>query len=322
MARFQTHLSLILALFFSWVSQAQYARISRAPDLDAPLVFRAVPPLATPSQQLNRGLTAAAIGTEAAALAGLSVLWYSDYERSNFHFYDDASNWMGMDKWGHAYSSYQLTRLLNEVFSVPAVASRRPLLKSALFSASFLTSIEILDGFSSGWGFSWADMGANSVGLMLGAGQELLWKEQRMMMKFSYRPSIYAELRPETLGETAAERLFKDYNAQQYWITYTGTHSRTSGKKSPWWQVLRPSLGWGAGGLLAGAPDHPIYGVDGSPQPHRRLLLSLDVDWRRIHARRPWVNGVLRVLESIKFPAPAIVYLPSSGTIQLAPIYF
>jgi hypothetical protein len=44
------------------------------------------------------------------ALIGLNQLWYADYPKSNFHFINDNSDWMQMDKVGHLYSSYHIGR--------------------------------------------------------------------------------------------------------------------------------------------------------------------------------------------------------------------
>ena len=42
------------------------------------------------------------------ALIGLNELWYADYERSKFHTINDNDAWLQMDKFGHAFTSYQL----------------------------------------------------------------------------------------------------------------------------------------------------------------------------------------------------------------------
>src|ERR1043166_9398894 len=45
------------------------------------------------------------IGTEAALYSGsllaLNQLWYKDYPRRSFHFFDDNNEWLQMDKCGH-----------------------------------------------------------------------------------------------------------------------------------------------------------------------------------------------------------------------------
>ena len=40
------------------------------------------------------------------ALVGFNELWYKNYPKSNFHFVNDNSSWLQMDKLGHAATSY------------------------------------------------------------------------------------------------------------------------------------------------------------------------------------------------------------------------
>ena len=59
---------------------------------------------------------------------------------------------------------------------------------------TFLTAIEVLDGFSDEWGFSLGDFAANAgTGFLV--GQELLWKEQRIVLKYSFHQTGYAKIR-------------------------------------------------------------------------------------------------------------------------------
>ena len=50
------------------------------------------------------------------SLIALHNIWYKDYPKSNFHFYNDGGNWLQMDKCGHAFSAYVLSQKTGEVF--------------------------------------------------------------------------------------------------------------------------------------------------------------------------------------------------------------
>ena len=41
-----------------------------------------------------------------AAMVGLYAAWYSDYERTEFHTFNDWKEWLQVDKVGHLYSAY------------------------------------------------------------------------------------------------------------------------------------------------------------------------------------------------------------------------
>ncbi|MFN6039812.1 MAG: DUF2279 domain-containing protein, partial [Bacteroidota bacterium] len=58
----------------------------------------------------NRKTLVAAVGiagyTSSAIL--LNELWYKNYRSENFHLFDDSKEWFQVDKFGHAYTCYQL----------------------------------------------------------------------------------------------------------------------------------------------------------------------------------------------------------------------
>ncbi|MGB1647062.1 MAG: DUF2279 domain-containing protein [Crocinitomicaceae bacterium] len=110
-------------------------------------------------------ITNSAIGSIAvSSIIGLQQLWYSNDEDASFHFFDDSKNWLQMDKYGHAMSSYELTRLMNQSYRWSGLSKNKSMILSASISFGYLSAIEIMDGFSPNWGFSWSDMGANLMG--------------------------------------------------------------------------------------------------------------------------------------------------------------
>jgi hypothetical protein len=174
----------------------------------------------------------------------------------------------------------------------------------------YLTTIEILDGFSSNWGFSGGDMLANLGGSLLAVGQHLVWKEQRLKVKFSYHHSGLAQYRPNVLGSNFSERLLKDYNAQTYWISFSpfAFSSKPDLRKLSW---LCIAAGYGASGML-GAKGNAFtsnsvnYDFSFIPR-EREYLLSLDIDLAKIPCRKKWYKSFTTVIGMIKIPAPAIV---------------
>src|SRR5690606_20640636 len=114
---------------------------------------------------------------------------------------------------------------------------------------AFLTAVEVFDGFSQEWGFSWGDMIANASGTGLYIGQELLWNEQRIIPKFSFHQTKFAAKRPETLGSSFQEQILKDYNGQTYWLSFN-LHAFTKNDFFPKW--LNVAIGHSATGMLYG----------------------------------------------------------------------
>lgn len=91
-----------------------------------------------------------------------------------------------MDKLGHAFTSCQLGKHGAQLLNWSGVSEKDQLLYGATLGFTFLTAIEVLDGYSKERGFSWGDILANGAGSGLYIGQELLWKEQRIALKYSF----------------------------------------------------------------------------------------------------------------------------------------
>jgi hypothetical protein len=108
----------------------------------------------------------------------------------------------------------------------------------------YLSIIEVLDGFSSKWGFSPGDMIANIAGTALFAAQQRGWNEQRIAMKFSYHGTIYPKYYPDELGKNWISRIIKDYNGQTYWLSLNLKSLMSSKSEFPGW--LNASVGYGA----------------------------------------------------------------------------
>lgn len=275
--------------------------------------FSAKAQLFAPSDTLNENRLIFATTTTTvgygATLIGLNELWYKDYPRSGFHFFNDNASWLQMDKAGHGLTSYQLGRYGYEVMKWAGTSEKSAIWIGGNFGLLFLTSIEVMDGFSEEWGFSTGDALANAAGTALFIGQELVWGEQRMSLKFSYSPSSYAAFRPETLGNGGMESILKDYNGQTYWLSVNpSSFSRKRNSFLPW---LNVALGYGANGMLGG-DYNPCYNAAGdllpSTERYRQYFLSLDIDLSRIKTESDFLKTVFSVVGFIKIPAPTLEF--------------
>jgi hypothetical protein len=247
-------------------------------------------------------------GTNAALWGGSTVLlnaiWYKDYPRSSFHTFNDAGNWRYMDKLGHGYTAYQLA---NVEYAAWRWAGMKP--KTATWLAGgigwgYLMTVEILDGFSAEWGFSLADVTANTFGSGLFISQQLAWDEQRFQLKFGYKHSPYAALRPTILGSTSSERLLKDYNAQSYWLAVSPGLFFKETRFPRWVQI---AVGYSADKMLKG--DANNYSINGfTYHAQSEYAISLDIDWAQLPIKRLWLKKLVKPLNSLKIPFPAVFW--------------
>jgi len=268
------------------------------------------------SDTLNKSRRNLAIGTTIGigtiTLIGLNELWYKDYPRSSFHFINDNDNWLQMDKLGHATTTYYMGSLGMKSFRWSGMSEKEAIWYGGSIGLIFMTSVEVLDGFSQEWGASWGDVIANTSGTALFISQQLLWHEQRVEMKFSYHQTSYAEQNSNTLGSTFLESLLKDYNGQTYWLS-VNPWSFAKESRFPKW--LSISAGYGAEGMLTGLPPEE------GDNRYRKFLLSLDLKLSNINTGSAFWNSFFDAINIIKIPFPAVEY-NTKGEFQFHPLYF
>ena len=268
-----------------------------------------------PSDTLNKSRRNAVIITEASlatlTLIGLNELWYNDFERSGFHTIDDSNEWLQMDKLGHVLSSYYIGKLGADVLHWSGVSKKNQLVYGSALGFTFLTAVEIFDGYSKEWGFSWSDIAANVAGTGLYVGQELLWEEQRISLKFSFHRTKYAQMRPDKLGENFLQEVLKDYNGQTYWLS-ANLYSFYKNSKIPKW--LNLAIGYGADGMLTGN-NESVDNLFTNQDRIRQFYLSFDVDLTRISTNSHLLKTIFSVLNMIKIPLPTVEFNSKNGVV-------
>jgi hypothetical protein len=292
------------------------------------------------SEKLNKNrYKSVAIGTGViwgGSLLFLNQIWYSQYPRDKFHLFDDVCEWQQVDKVGHAYSSYLGAKLFTTFFKWTGASHRKSVLLGAGGSLAYLSVIEILDGHSKKWGFSLTDMGANSLGIGIYAAQALAWKDQRIIVKYSTHIQDYHTVQllqraNDLYGSTVPERIFKDYNAQTYWLS---CNIKSFMPKSKWPAWLNLAVGYGAQGMYGGYENvalddfgNVVLNSNGTPAfdrrdipRYRQFYFSPDIDFSKI----PWRSKFLRdftKMVNLKFPFPSLEY-NTLGQWRVNPIHF
>jgi len=251
-------------------------------------------------------------GTSVAAVSVGSVVylnqaWYKPYATGDFHLFADGDEWLQMDKVGHVWTTYQTGRLMMQSMKWAGFRKDRAQAIGAFSGFLYMTAIECMDGFSSGYGFSWTDMGANLAGSSLAYFQEHVWEEQRVLIKFSFHQTAFPQYRPALLGHNLGEQVLKDYNGQSYWLSVNPSSFLGKETKFPKW--LNIAFGYGATGMISGDDNYVYVGSDGKVvgnERYRRYFLSLDVDLTRIKTRSKFLKTIFSAFNCIKVPLPAI----------------
>jgi uncharacterized protein YfiM (DUF2279 family) len=260
-------------------------------------------------------------------LGGLSKAWYGNFEKRKLGSFNDFNEWKQVDKLGHLYGTYIFSKAATELWRGTGISKNKQLWYGGLSGLVFQTAVEILDGYSAQWGFSWSDMGANVLGSSLLIAQEAAWQNQRIELKMGFSPQRYNSSVKERVnslyGTNPLEQFVKDYNAQTIWIS-ANVHDFFKHTKLPKW--LNISFGYGANGML-GANNNIWKNSAGSTinrtdiKRVRQFYLAPDIKLTKIKVRKQWQRVALTFLNAFKFPLPAIE-LNSQGKFKLHAIKF
>lgn len=143
------------------------------------------------------------------SMVGINQLWYAGFDRSGLHSINDNQEWLQMDKFGHIMTSYYVGKIGMEMLDWAGESKKNQIIYGASLGFVFLSTVEMFDGYSKEWGFSFGDIVANASGTGLLIGQELLWKEQRIQLKYSFHQTRFAKQNPELLGENFLENTLR-----------------------------------------------------------------------------------------------------------------
>ncbi len=292
----------------------------------------------------KRFWTSTAIGVTAytGLMIGLNEAWYAGYERSSFHLFDDWGEWNNMDKMGHLFTAYTYSNWAFQGAKWTGMKRRKAMWTGAGIGFFLQFSLEMLDGYSSKWGFSMSDLAFNTLGCVVMVSQELAWKEQRIFMKMSSFPTTYpattiysvdggktttlATRAYDLFGETTLERFLKDYNKQTIWAS-VNVYSFMKNKESKFPKWLNIAVGYGSDNLYGGFKNEwyegdVFYQLDNETYPrYSQFFLSVDLDLTRIKTKSHFLKTLLFLFNTIKVPAPAIEF-NTLGKVRFYPVYF
>jgi len=260
----------------------------------------------------NARSSAVLIGSSAVYAVSMSLLyrtWYKKFPKSRFHFFNDNAEWLQMDKLGHATTAYNIAYGCYDLFRWAGKNNAQATWAGSSVAMIFMTSIEVFDGFSEAWGFSWGDMAANVAGTGLFAGQQIAFGEQKVTLKIGWRKSFFSSYRPDLLGDNTAEHLLKDYNSQQIWLSMNIASMLPVGRDFPKW--LNLDVGQGVTGLL-GARENPELkdekGNDLKFERYRQWYIGADVDFTRIPTNIQELPPLFDLVNIVKIPSPTFEF--------------
>jgi uncharacterized protein YfiM (DUF2279 family) len=236
-------------------------------------------------------------------MAALSQTWYQEHDRTSFHFFNDNAEWKQMDKAGHFYTGYHLSAISYKGLRWSGMTEPKAAILGATAGLIMLLPVEWLDGYSKKYGASTGDIVADVAGSAFFLSQQRLWKESRIIPKFSFHRTSYASHRPEALGKGLSEEWLKDYNGQTYWLSFDT--DKFIPTKNKWLSFVNMAVGYGAHGMVyARDEQNSMAGFSN----YRQYYLALDPDLSAIRTRNKVLKTLIYIINAIHLPAPAIAY--------------
>lgn len=221
-----------------------------------------------------------------------SNLWWKG-EQSPFHF-DWEHDWqyaLGADKLGHFFFPYITTNFYYQTFLWTGMDTVTSLYMASGLALTYETYVEIKDGFSKQWGFSWGDFTADALGAAFPVAQHYIPALRPYSMKISFFPSEKFKA-----GEHAA--IFDDYESTYHWLS-VDVHSLLP---SSWQQTYPPWLNLAIG--------HTVTGLNGRGSGTHNLYLGLDWNLSTLPLDG-WLWNILSwITRYYHLPAPAVRLYP------------
>ncbi len=288
--------SLLAVLFISTKMEAQQQRASFLFGQACDTVLPSVPKW---HKWMMLGEGAFMAGT----LTSLGVIWYGQEDGfGKFKTFNDITEWQQVDKVGHLVTSFHFMQGNSTALQFFGVDKCRSTKFSFWNALTFMTTIEVLDGLSPDYGFSFSDLGANAIGVFGGLYAAQL-PEDRMWfnLKYSFQPTDFAMENPNLLGENLSEQWLKDYNGQTYWLSLVPGNMGKN--KVPKW--LGVAVGYGANGMV-NAIEQKQYDRGYAYGHSREYYLGLDVHLEYLFPMHSKAYKIFKLLSFMKLPLPGM----------------
>lgn len=223
----------------------------------------------------------------------LNNLWWKG-ERVPFHINttQDYTYALNADKFGHATFAYMASTVYGDLMRWCGVDSTSAAWWGFGVAMTYQTYIEVRDGYSRDYGFSWGDIGANTLGSALPVVKHYVPALRAFDLQISFRPS-------DAFRQGAYNAIIDDYTSTTHWLAMN-VHDlapRSVQEYVPTW--------------LGVAIGHSVRNLDGRGGGEHVVLLSLDWQLHRIPHLPSWLRDVARVLHLYHLPAPAVQILPN-----------
>ena len=252
-----------------------------------------VDPLKTEINYLNlAGISAIALGAGTVVHFYQANAWWKD-QRTAFHFQNDWSYALWLDKIGHFYGAHILSHFFAVGFEASNFETEDAALYSSIAAFAFQMYVEIEDGFGKDWGFSPGDATGDFLGAAYSYSQYKFPVLKNFNLKASYYPS--EEYRN---GQHEDGNTFDDYEGQKFWITFKMKELLPKSIAEYWPAILQLAAGYG------------VKNLDGSGGGRKEFYIAFDLDLEEIPLHGKFWQFWKSSLNYFHLPMPGIRISP------------
>lgn len=223
----------------------------------------------------------------------LNHIWWKGSEVPfHFNFQQDWGMALGADKFGHAYFPMFVSGVYSEALMWCGVDSVPSLLYASGLALLYQTYIEIRDGFSEQYGFSFGDFGADVLGAAYPVAQHYWPALRSFNWKISYYPSDKYRA-----GDYHA--IIDDYESTYHWLSIN-VHDLLPEE----WRAHYPAL-------INLAIGHSVKNIFLDPsQGHHELFIALDWNLEALPGDGWLWTHIKHILNYYHLPSPAVRVYP------------
>ena len=211
--------------------------------------------------------------------------------RAPFRFENDWVYALNVDKLGHMYAGYLLSRVFGYSLEWSGFSEHTSTFYGSVLGLSYQMYVEVEDGFHRVYGFSPGDAFFNMIGATIPLAQWTFPVLRNFSLKYSYWPSAgYTD----ALKAGQGKAFLDDYQGTTVWLAMDPHFlmgSRLSDELPSW---LGLALGVGARDL------------NESGGGRRQATISLDYNFSRIQTGSSFLHSLLTVVDFFHLPAPGI----------------
>ena len=241
----------------------------------------------------KKNLVIAGLVAQQASSTLIEYEWWWKDSANKFHFEHDGflNNYSyGMDKLGHAYTSYMYFVTVNEVMKWAKFSDKTRLYTSVILPAAWAISIEIGDAMAP-YGFSVPDLAANFAGIGYGLLQDRVPFFQNIDFKFSYYP------------RQGNFNVSSNYDDHIYWLSFNMHNLLPKPIGRKWPELINFAMGYSIKGYF------PLL-----PQYQRELMFGIDLNLRALKTKNSTLKTIRNIANLIHIPAPGVKHTLNGKT--------